>query len=369
MKILHISKYYSPVVGGIEDVCYNVVSILKEHHDQYVLAFNESSDTVKSIVDGIPVLRSGCLGVFASQPISFRVFWDLKKVLKSYNPDIVTLHLPNPLLYLYLLLLLDKSVKLVLHWHSDIVAQKFLYTFIKPFERSVLRRADTVIVTSPPYLEYSQALAPYKNKCVIVPNIISIDKMTLKDTDRVAEIKKQYNNRPIVFFMGRHVEYKGICHLIEAERYISSDCVILVAGNGPLTKTLKTQSNGKRIVFLGRINDEDIAPYMHAADILAFPSITKNEAFGVVLAEAMYCKTVPVTFNIPGSGVNWVSINSETGLEVENGNSQAYANAIDYLITNADSRKIMAENAYERVIQYFTSDSIKDMLYSVYTID
>lgn len=368
MKILHISKYYSPVVGGIEDVCYNVVSILKECYDQYVLAFNNSSDTVESSVDGIPVLRSGCIGVAASQPISFRIFRDLRKLLKSYKPDIITLHLPNPLLCLYVLLLLDKSTKLVLHWHSDIVAQKFLYTIIKPLENRILKRADTVIVTSPPYLEHSQALSPYKEKCVIIPNIISQEKMALKNPNRVMEIKERFSNKPIVFFMGRHVEYKGIRHLIDAEKHISSDCAILIAGSGPLTEDLKARSKDKRIIFLGRIDDEDIAPYMHAADIFAFPSITKNEAFGVVLAEAMYCKAVPVTFTIQGSGVNWVSINGETGIEVENSNSKAYAKAIDYLISNSNARRIMAENAYERVICHFTSDSIIKKIYSIYNI-
>lgn len=39
--------------------------------------------------------------------------------------------------------------------------------------------------------------------------------------------------------MGRHVPYKGIEYLIEAEKYISSDCIILIAGSGPLTEELK----------------------------------------------------------------------------------------------------------------------------------
>ena len=48
-----------------------------------------------------------------------------------------------------------------------------------------------------------------------------------------------------------------------------------------------------------------------------FPSITKNEAFGVVLAEAMYCYTPAITFTIEGSGVNWVNLHQVTGLEME----------------------------------------------------
>lgn len=50
--------------------------------------------------------------------------------------------------------------------------------------------------------------------------------------------------------------------------------------------------------------------------MFAFPSVTKNEAFGVALAEAMYCYTPAVTFTIEGSGVNWVNLNGITGIEV-----------------------------------------------------
>ena len=39
----------------------------------------------------------------------------------------------------------------------------------------------------------------------------------------------------------------------------------------------------------------------------------------------MYCGTPAVTFTIPGSGVNWVSLNGETGIEVPNGDDKAFA--------------------------------------------
>ena len=42
--------------------------------------------------------------------------------------------------------------------------------------------------------------------------------------------------------------------------------------------------------------------------IFCFPSITRNEAFGIALAEAMYCGKPAVTFTIEGSGVNFVSL-------------------------------------------------------------
>ena len=365
-KILHISKYYSPIVGGIEDVCYNVVSMLKPVSEQYVVSVNDTLASEDSVVDGVNVKRSGSLGVVASQPISLRLFWGLRRALRKFNPDIVTLHLPNPLVCLYLLLLWNKKMKLVVHWHSDIVVYEKLYRMIKPLEDRILKLADTIIVTSPNYLEHSEALSPYKEKCVVIPNVISPSKLELDDTEKVLQLKAKYGNKPLIFFLGRHVEYKGLSYLIDSVQHISSDCVILIAGSGPLTSKLKEMANDERIVFLGRIDDEDIPVYMHAADIFAFPSITKNEAFGVALAEAMYCKAVPVTFNIPCSGVNWVNVKDQTGLEVENRDTKAYGEAIDRLLQDDELRANFAENARARVLDLFLPESIVNDIHSIY---
>ena len=88
--------------------------------------------------------------------------------------------------------------------------------------------------------------------------------------------------------------------------------------------------------------------------MFAFPSITKNEAFGVALAEAMYCGTPAVTFTIEGSGVNWVSVNNETGIEVANEDDIAYAKAIDTLLSNEQLHKEYTIRAQQRVKDMFT---------------
>ena len=102
------------------------------------------------------------------------------------------------------------------------------------------------------------------------------------------------------------------------------------------------------------MSDEELNSYHYAASVFAIPSITKNEAFGVALAEAMYCGTLAVTFTIPGSGVNWVSLNGETGIEVPNGDDEAYAKAIDALLGDKELSKRYAENGMKRVRGLFT---------------
>lgn len=367
MKILHISKYYPPYSGGIEDVCYNLVKSLSEE-EQKVICFNDVNSDNISCDGKVEIIRIGSIGELASQPISFSYYHKLKVLLKTYVPDIIHLHLPNPLLCFYVLLLIHDHTKLVLHWHSDIVAQKYIYRLFAPIETRILCRADKILVTSPQYLEDSLPLAPYKEKSIIVPNVISLDKLEMKDADndKVKKLKEVYWNKKIIFFMGRHVPYKGIEYLIEAEKYIQSDCIIFLAGKGPLTSSLREISKSNRIKFLGRISDDDVKMYMNAADIFAFPSITKNEAFGVVLAEAMYCKAVPVCFTIQGSGVNWVNVNNVTGLEVPNRDAQAFGKAIDLLLTNDKLRAKLSDNAHQRVVDMFTIETVGKQLRDIY---
>lgn len=175
----------------------------------------------------------------------------------------------------------------------------------------------------------------------------------------------------LFFFMGRHTKYKGLRHLIEAEQYMRSDCVIVIGGKGPLTESLKAlakKRNSTRIHFIGRLSDDDLRCYLYAASIFAFPSVTKNEAFGVALAEAMYCYTPAVTFTIKGSGVNWVNLDGVTGIEVPQVGNQdkAYAEALDTLVVDTNLQKEYSIAAHKRVADNFLIKHMVEAMEKVY---
>lgn len=367
MKILHLSKYYPPYKGGIEDVCYNIVKNISGFK-QVVLCFNDHNKNERSTVDGVEIYRVGHFGEVARQPFSFYFFIVLRSYIKRFQPDIIHLHLPNPLICWYVLLLIPRKTKLLVHWHSDIVVNMNLYKMIRPVEKAILKRSDKIIATSPNYQEASEPLKKFTQKIEVIPNVISQEKFRLGESEvtKIKKIQEEYIGRKIVFFMGRHVEYKGITHLIEAYKYVKEDCVVLIAGSGPLTPQLKEMIQSDRIKFLGKISDEMVNIYMRAASVFCFPSITKNEAFGVALAEAMYCKAVPITFTIHGSGVNWVNLKDVTGLEIENGNVKELGKAIDLLLHNDALRNKMADAAYERVMTLFTKQTVIPKLEAIY---
>ena len=366
-RVLHISKYYYPYLGGTESVCQDIVEGLKEYENR-VICFNDSNRTVCCEINGIQILRIGCFMKVASQSCSLFYYYYLKRNIQSWQPDSIHFQDPNPFVAFLMAKLIPANTKLIVHWHLDITKQKYIYPLVKRNERRLLERADSVIVTSPQYRDASLPLKPFLQKVKVVANGINIHRFDLQCNDemRIKDIHKKYHYKRLIFFVGRHVEYKGLRYLIEAEKYVTTDCHIVIAGQGPLTEELKAKANLGRVSFVGRLSNDDLRCYLHAADVFAFPSITKNEAFGLALAEAMYCRCPAVTFYIEGSGVNWVSLNGVTGIEVDNSDSKKYASAIDKLLRDDLLRKQYADAARKRVVEYFTIEKEQEAANEIY---
>ena len=367
-KILHIPNYYPPHIGGIEGVCYSIVTALPEYEHQ-VICFNDHKQTVKEMYEGVQVIRCGVWKKLFSQSVSFSFYKELRQVFKTFDPDIVHFHTPNPLSSVYLLLSIPKKTKLFVHWHSDIIEQNLLYFFYHPIEKILLKRADKILATSPSYIDGSKALLPWQDKLTVIPNTVDTNQWEKRvgDDKAIEKIKNRYEKRKIIFTCGRHVPYKGLRYLIDAVPLISKNTVVVIAGKGPLSEELKTRAAElPNVYFTGRLSDNELRQYLYASDIYAFPSITRNEAFGVALAEAMYCGLPAVTFTIPFSGVNWLCLNEETGLESENGNVQALAGAINRLLLSDDLRKELGANAMHRIKDNFTISAISNDLRKIY---
>lgn len=360
-KILHISKYYYPFSGGTEQIARDCAFALKDDFIQEIIAFNENgNEDIYTSVDGIRVIKCGCITKISSQSISLSYKRILQKEIVDFQPNIIVFHYPNPFVAAILLKELQnhENVKLVVYWHLDIIRQKFLRRFFNSQNRRLLGRADVVIATSPNYIEGSKWLKSVKDKCVIIPNCINLERMKLTKEieNRATEIKKENDGKTICIAVGRHTEYKGFTYLIQASKLLNDNFKIYITGDGELTEVLhKEAANDKKIIFTGRVNDTELKAIILASDIFCFPSITKNEAFGLALAEGMYYQKPAVTFTIPGSGVNYVCINGETGIEVENRNVAQYANAIKMLANNPVLRKTYGNAGKIRVENNFLS--------------
>ncbi len=375
-RILQISNYMYPNRGGIEQVTRDIANAIQGHYEQKIICFNETAadgdyickreETIIDQVDGVEVIRCGCITKKASQSISLTFSKQLKKVLNDFQPDIVVFHYPNPFQAFFLKKYLKRKFRFILYWHLDITKQK---TLGKLFHRQTIRlleRADFIITTSPNYIDGSPWLQKAKDKCKVVPNCFNENQMDITpEAKRIAEnLKKENQGKIICAAIGRNVPYKGLSYLVQASKLLSSNYRIYIAGKN--TEALAQEAAGdKKIRLLGTVDEDTRKALIRAADIFCFPSITKNEAFGIALAEAMAFGKPAVTFRIPGSGVSYVCPDRECGIEVPNRDISDYAKAIQRLAENRELRQTLGEQAEKRAKALFTTACFKDNILQV----
>ena len=164
MQVCHLSKFYKPYSGGLE----SVVADLAEgflNRNVSVLAADPDSLIRNEQINGVNVVRSIEYFNIASTSIAPGYIRD---VIKHCDGSILHVHLPNPManVALYCAFLCGRNMSnIVIHWHSDIVKQQGLLKLYQPLQTWLLRKAKRIIVTSQNYLDSSEPLLPFRNKC------------------------------------------------------------------------------------------------------------------------------------------------------------------------------------------------------------
>ncbi len=360
MRVLQLGKFYDPYVGGMETVLKELCESLADQVQFQVVVANTRWRTEHEN-GGVPVTRVASIGKFfsCSMAPSFPLW------ARKFNPDLVHVHLPNPLAELSALIG-DRDIPVVAHFHSDVVRQRNLLKLYGPFLDAFYRRANCIVVPTPRHIEISRFVSKYREKCRVVPYGIQVSRFELDGTGR-KKVDELRNGLPSVLCVGRLVTYKGVEFLIRALQGIEAR--LWIAGSGPLEDSLKRLAQEKgladRVEFLGQVSDQDLVAYYHACDVFVLPSITNAEMFGVVQLEAMACRKPVISTNLP-TGVPWVNQHGKTGYVVRPGNAEELATAIRYLLGNPQVREEMGEAGRMRVEQHFTSTKMAEAMLQVY---
>lgn len=365
LKILQIGKFYFPFLGGTECHLHTLVNSLdKKDLIVDVLVSNTSFKTEIFKHNGSRIFKIANIGTIFSQPLPLALpFW-----LKRLKGDILHFHLPN-MISIFSYLLIRPKGKLVVTYHSDIVKQKFLLPLFTPFIEKFLKLADVIMPTSHIQLENSKILRKFKDKCVVIPYGIDLQKFLL--TDKIAQkaslIKECYKH-PIILFVGRLVYYKGLEYLIQAMKQI--DASLLIIGDGPLKNRLKRLSVEfgvqNKIFWIGSVDNENVASYYYASDIVVLPSSIEAESFGIVQVEAFACGKPVVSTKLP-TGVTFVNQNEKTGLVVPPKDSKALSQAINTLLKSEELCKKYGSIAKVRVKNEFTKEKMADEVVKIYS--
>lgn len=360
MRVLHFGRFWNAQYGGLErhvsllghglagqgiDVV-NLVSAdgrrrgADEANGRYHVVQVPSFGTVYGAALS-PALPLKALALHRAQPF-----------------DLFHLHFPDPLSHLTSMLL-PGNVPRVITWHSDIIRQKNVMALYRPFLTRIIRQAGALVAATQAHFDASTQIPkdiPLARRHVIPYGLdfasLTLDARTaaLRDT-----LRRRSQGRGLVFALGRHVYYKGFDVLVEALQH--TDAFLILGGDGPLRIQLEQQvaslGLSGRVLFSGRIPEEDLAAYFHACDVFCLPSVEPSEAFGLVQLEAMACGK-PVVCTQLNNGVNVVNVHGETGLAVPVRDPVALGQTLNQLIQDAALRERLGQQGRRRAYDLYS---------------
>ncbi|HTK31060.1 MAG TPA: glycosyltransferase [Candidatus Saccharimonadaceae bacterium] len=331
LSVLQVYKdYYPPVFGGIEQHISLLCRSIRPFCDVRVLvSANGEPQTKREVVDGIPVMRAGELMRIASAPIC--PTWPL--LFRRLRADLYHFHFPNPTGDVSFWLSGSRG-KIVVTYHSDIVRQSTILPLYRPFLWRLLKRADAIIATSPQYIESSEYLKPFADKCTVVPCCVDMRRF-LPDPAvdaRAAEWRERIGG-PFVLFVGRLRYYKGLDVLMRAAKAVNGR--IAIVGDGPYESILRMFHRQldleERVLFLGAQSEFDLMALYRAARVFVLPSTVRSEALGIAMIEAM-ASGLPVVSTELGTGTSYVNLAGTTGLSVPPNDETALAEALNQIL-------------------------------------
>jgi len=314
-------------------------------------------------------------------------FFKCIKICRKFKPDIIHAHWPFPHAYIALGAAKLFKIPLVLNFHGAELLLIRKKKWVRPLLKFAISQAQAVFANSSFTAGKIKALrnvdvewSPYGT--TLEGGSLPLASATASATPSSGDTPQRPVPHPVngkfkILFVGRHIERKGICYLIEAAKYLPRDQFeIRIVGVGDLTEQLHVianevkQSNpdAAEIIFTGKLSPEALANEYKTANVFTLPAIVDSkgdtEGLGVVLIEAMELGLPIVASNV--GGIPDVVIDGVSGILVPEKDPQALANAYKRLAAEPELVEHLLVGSQKRIAECFTWDGIIERQIAVY---
>jgi len=258
--------------------------------------------------------------------------------------------------------------KLIIYYHMDTVGRGVVRVVSRVYNRVIrdwiLRTADRIMVTS---FDYARSSA-LKDIALNEPERLrelppAVDISRFSPGPKPSQLMDRYGldvKKPVVVFVGgldRAHYFKGVDILIRSLAVKDlSGAQALVVGEGGLRgdyeKLAADLGLSDRVKFAGAVSDSELADHYRLADIFAFPSIDRSEAFGIAALEAMSCGVPVVASDL--AGVRTIVRDGETGFLVRPGSVSALAARLADILGDGRLRKAFGENGRRMAVEEYS---------------
>ncbi len=364
MRILVVTDQYAPMVGGVPNVTQTLARGLAGRGHSVTLLVPDpgtSGQPAGGRADGhqvsVACSRSvrwpwydGMRLAVVSQPAA-------RRLISELEPDVIHIHSPLTLGFMARLAARQLSIPVVYTNH-------FLPENVRPGRTRRSRLFDAA---------FYAYLVQYANKCahVTAPTLTAlqllqaqglrapaqvisngIDLRTYCPGPADAVVRARYGlqaDRPVILYVGRLSQEKGVDVLLAAVARLTSDAQVAIAGRGPesvrLAATADRLGLSGRVRFLGFVPDQDLPAVYRLADVFAIPS--RAELQSLATMEAM-ATGLPVVASDAYSLRELVS-HGKTGLLITPGRADELAASLDTLLGNPALRGRMSKESLRAV--------------------
>ena len=365
LSVLLVHVWYWPHIGGgnqhVEHIARQLVA--RGHKATVWCADIPEHDEKRFVRDGVDIIRLPPKRVLGGiDPVVSIKDLDM-------NFDIVHLHDTLPVL-------IRRSVKrarkekipVVTTFHNDYIKTSFSGKILKRIRwalqgRRTLHASNARIALTPYYAKHLKGRGVRKSIDVL-PN--GFEPVT-EDAVRPSTLPADEKDRPLLVFVGRLSEQKGLDVLMDAWDSLCQqgepNARLAIAGSGELNEWLDdriaSSTYPQSIAKLGRVEDSEKRWLFEQAKGVLIPS--RFEGLPTVLLEAMHAGAPTVMADVNDLGRLVTEPNA--GLSVTPGDSDELVEAINALLEADEGQlKTWSENGQEASKPYLWSNIVDDLL-------
>jgi glycosyltransferase involved in cell wall biosynthesis len=351
MRVLFLTDYFPPHVGGVEKVVDEVATrISRMGHRASVMTMRLGDEPLSEEVGGVSVFRFP--GVDLTKYLKFQVAFSLSFALgavrraKRVRPQLLNAH---TLFYSTSLfsVLLKRALRVPLvttvHLGEIKTGSAFLDFAVRSYELSVgrllMRESAAVIAVSRAVEEHLVRMGVPKEKVFVVPNGVDYDHFACAYEARAP-------NEFEILFIGRLVPNKGLHFVIEAAPGLVKrhpNVRFVVVGEGPMKAqaldAVRACGLSEHFRFVDSV--EDVREPMKTAFAMVRPSLT--EGLPLTVMEAMAAGVPVVAFAVAGTPE--IITDGYNGMLVPSADPGRLSEALTRLIQDPSGARQMGERA------------------------
>lgn len=204
--------------------------------------------------------------------------------------------------------------------------------------RSTYKNLAGIVCINKASFNYYKTLNP---NIYVIPNIIGEPFESIKSIDFESKINQ-------LIYVGRLDQEKNVSAIITIISQIDlKNFHLKIIGEGSEMWNLKKQVQEKRleskVTFTGRLSINEIKNELLKSKVFLFTSI--NEAFGMVLLEAMFCGNALISYNC-NYGPSDI-INENNGFLIPLNDEKKFGESLQNLINNPDSLNKLIKSSFQ----------------------